>query len=197
MFMIERQGSFASAILIIRTRTDGRVLRFLHGKTEDHTGRGRHPRARPRPGFQAGRARGSPVDCLVTQLDADFSAHAIDGRQSSVDRPGHVVARHRSFVASNEPYEAPRIRMSRAMRPPTDDVFRRATTPAQICERLLLRQELSRICGAIPSSLGVQPQGMPAEFEATGQADAARLKGVASSSNALKMSRMLMTPIRL
>ena len=32
---------------------------------------------------------------------------------------------------------------------------------------------------------------------AAGQADAARLKGVASSSNALKISRMLMTPIRL
>jgi hypothetical protein len=38
---------------------------------------------------------------------------------------------------------------------------------------------------------------MPAQPEATGQADAASWNGVASSSNAVEMSRMLTTPIRL
>ena len=44
------------------------------------------------------------------------------------------------------------------------------------------------VCETVRSGVNTVPLG---------QAEAARLKGVASSSNALKISRMLMTPIRL
>ena len=86
--------------------------------------------------------------------------------------------------------------MLRAMRPTTDDVFRRYYSGAQFCEPAL-RQELSRLLRCDTVFPGSAAQKMPAQSEAAGQADAASWKGVASSSNAVEMSRMLMTPIRL
>ena len=100
MFMIDRHGSFAAAILIIRTRIGVvGVLRLLHRKADqivagevDLGGRGRVQLA----GQIAREDRA--VHRLVAQLDAHFGAVAIDQfRRLLPADQGHVVTGHQQL----------------------------------------------------------------------------------------------------
>ena len=100
MFMIERHGSPASAILIIRTRIGVvGVLRLLHRKTDQIVTGNVDVPGRDRVQFPGQVAREDrPVHRLVAQLDANFGAVAIDqfcGLLAA--NQGHVVTRHQQL----------------------------------------------------------------------------------------------------